>query len=67
MSLIRPTKEISLNYAKRLAERWANGEITATPYYYNMARKSLNCFRNFLSQEHHSLLCGLIEFYNHHK
>lgn len=58
---------LSLDYAKNLARRWREDEISCTKHYYNKARQCLNAFRDYLSQEDHSTLVGLVEFYNHHE
>lgn len=58
---------VSFEYAKKLAEKWEDGTITVTPHYYRAAKECLNAFRDYLSPCHHSLLVGMVEFYNHHK
>lgn len=58
---------VSLDYAKKLADRWENDEIPASDYYYRQARKMLRIFGDFLSTEKYNSLVGLIEFYNHHR
>lgn len=67
MSIIRPEKQISLEYAKNLASRWSSYEIKASAYYYYKARKCLKCFGDWLSEGEYGHLVSLIEFYNHHR
>jgi hypothetical protein len=58
---------VSLEYARKLARRWENNEIPCSPYYYKMARYCLNMFRDYLNDEEHSLLIGIVEYYNFHR
>lgn len=60
-------RTVSLEYAKKLARRWESGQIPATDYYYQQARRCLDAFRDFLPAKEHGLLVGLVEFYNHHQ
>jgi hypothetical protein len=57
----------SLDSARRLAEKWGAGQIPASPYYYRQARTALRIFGDSLTGEEHSLLVGLVEYYNFHK
>lgn len=64
MSLIRPSKQLSLDYAKKLAERWNSGAIPTNRYYYLQASECIAVFKDYLSDDHYSLLAGLVEYYN---
>jgi len=56
----------SIDSARRLAEKWDNGQIPASPYYYSQARAALRAFGDCLTSEEHSILVGLVEYYNFH-
>ena len=60
-------RNMSLEYARKLARRWESDEIPASGYYYQMARKCLRLFSDHLTSSEHSLLAGLVEYYNHHR
>jgi hypothetical protein len=55
---------ISYEYAKKLARRWNDGEIACTYYYYLQARKCLRYFGHYMTSEEHSLIAGIVEYYN---
>ena len=58
---------VSVEYAKKLARRWRDGDITSTAHYARMAKYCLKIFPGFFTQEEHSLLVGLIEHFQHYK
>jgi hypothetical protein len=55
-------KKLTEAYVKSLIQKWDNGEIYATTYYYRIARRILKEFD--LQGEDHSSIIGIVEVYN---
>lgn len=55
---------VSLDDAKKLARKWDERSIPATPHYVRKAKDCLLAFSTMLTDTEHSSLVGLIESYN---
>jgi hypothetical protein len=57
-------KNITIEYIKKVIQKWDAGQIAATDYYYKVARRALATIGDDLTSEERSSVIGIIEVYN---
>ena len=57
-------KSITIEYIKKVIQKWDDGKIAATTHYYKIARRALATIGDEMTFEERSSVVGIVEVYN---